>query len=117
MDITSKTTTGAEISSKPTISPVAQFTLLLTPVVMTCFYLVYALTGWVIDGRDKFNWSLEATRVALWVGSGIVVYSLLVLLFVRYKGAGKKHILVYSSFLHIGIAILTTVSVFVCVRM
>ncbi len=117
MAVTSKTTSEGEISSKPMISPVAQFTLLLTPVVMTCFYLVYALTGWVIEGRDKFNWSLEATRVALWVGSGIVLYSVLVLLFVRYRGVGKKHILVYSSFLHIGFAILTTVSVFVCVRM
>jgi hypothetical protein len=116
MDITAKTTAKDEISSKPRISPVAQFTLLLSPVVMTCFYLVYALTGWVVEGRDKFNWSLEATRVALWVGSGIILYSMLVLFFVRFKGAGKKHILVYSSFLHIALAIVTTVSVFVCVR-
>lgn len=116
LDVTSLMTSETRSSSRPHISPVPQFALLLSPVVMTCFYLVYAMTGWVIDGRDKFNWSIEAVRVASWVGSGIVLYSVLVLLYVYYKGVGRKHILVYSSVLHIVFAVLLTVSIFVCVR-
>jgi len=109
-------TNDAPSSSRPPVSPVLQFVLLLTPVVMTCFYLVYALTGWVVDGRDKLTWSIEAEGVAIWVGSGIVLYSLLVLLLAHYKGAGSKHILVYSSVLHIVLALLLTISIFVSVR-
>ena len=109
-------TNDAPTSSRPPVSPVLQFVLLLSPVVMTCFYLVYALTGWVIEGRDKLNWSIEAGGVAFWVGSGIVLYSLLVLLLAYYKGAGSKHILVYSSVLHIVLALLLTLSIFVSVR-
>lgn len=116
MDSTSVMTNDAPISSRPKVSPVLQFVLLLTPVVMTCFYLVYALTGWVIEGRHKLNWSIEAEGVAFWVGSGIVFYSLLVLLLARYKGVGRRHILVYSSIMHIAFAVLLTLSIHIAIR-
>ena len=116
MDSTSVMTNDVPSSSRPKVSPVLQFVLLLTPVVMTCFYLVYALTGWVIEGRDKLNWSIEAVGVAFWVGSGIVLFSLLVLLLARYKGVGLRHILVYSSFMHIAVAVLLTLSIYIAVR-
>ena len=116
MDTTSVMTNDTP-GSRPPVSPVLQFVLLLTPVVMTCFFLVYALTGWVIDGRDKLNWSIEASGVAIWVGSGIVLYSILVLLLARLKGTGPKHILVYSSAMHIVFALLLTLSIFVCIRL
>jgi len=104
-------------AASPTVSPVLQFVLLLTPMVMTCFYMVYALTGWVVEGRDKETWAIEAQNVAIWVGAGIALYSVLVMLLARFKGVWPKHILVYSSFMHIAIALLLTLSIFVCVRL
>lgn len=103
-------------SVKP-ISPVTQFSLLLIPVVMSCFFLVYSLTGWILDGRDKLNWSLEAPEVAVWVGTGIVLYCLVVILYARWKGAVRYHILNISSMLHIVLAVLLTASVFITVNM
>lgn len=100
-------------NSAKRISPVTQFVLLLTPVVMTCFFLVYALAGWVVDGRDKYNWSIEAREVAVWVGAGIVTYCLLVMLYAWWKGAARYHVLNLSSWLHIVMAVLLTISVFV----
>jgi len=48
-------TAGMEQNSVRPISPVTQFALLLIPVVMTCFFLVYSLTGWILEGRDKMK--------------------------------------------------------------
>jgi len=99
------------------ISPVTQFVLLLSPVVMSCFFLVYALAGWVVDGREKSNWSIEAPDVAIWTGSGIVIYCVLVMLYTRWKGAARYHMLNLSSWCHLVLAVLLTVSVFVAIRL
>lgn len=99
------------------VSPVAQFALLLTPVVMSCFFLVYALTGWIVDGRDKMLWSIEALDVALYTAFGIIVYSLAVMIYARFKGAERFHVLNLSSIGHIILAILLGISVFVTVNM
>jgi len=104
-------------TASPAVSPVMQFVLLLTPMVMTCFYMVYALTGWVVSGRDKATWAIEAESVAQWVGIGISLYCVLVMLYAYVKGVWPKHILVYSSYMHIALAILLTLSVFICVRL
>ncbi len=98
------------------ISPVTQFVLLLSPVVMTCFFLVYAIAGWVVDGREKFNWSVEAPSVASWTGAGIIAYGVLVLLYARWKGAARYHVLILSSWMHIVLAVLLTVSVFIAAK-
>ncbi len=103
-------------SVKP-ISPVVQFVLLLTPVVMSCFFLVYSLTGWIIEGRDKLNWALEAPGVAMWVGAGILIYSFLVMAYTRWKGAARYHVLNISSWGHILLAVLLTISVFITVKL
>lgn len=103
-------------SVKP-ISPVTQFVLLLSPVVMSCFFLVYSLTGWIIAGRDRLNWALEAPGVALWVGAGIVLYCLLVMIYARWKGAEQLHVLYVSSWGHMLLAILLTVSVLITVKL
>ena len=103
-------------SAKP-ISPVTQFVLLLTPVVMSCFFLVYALTGWIVEGRDMLNWALEAPGVATWVGAGLMLYCLAVLAYARWKGAARYHVLNVSSWGHILPAVLLTVSVFITVKL
>ncbi len=105
-----------QYSAKP-ISPVMQFVLLLTPVVMSCFFLVYALAGWVVEGRHKLNWSLEAPAVATWTAIGVVTYCIVVLLYARWKGATRYHVLYVSSWGHIFISVLLTISVFVAVKL
>ena len=98
------------------VGPVVQFTLLIVPVVMNGFFLVYALTGWVLEGRDHFNWSLEAPEVAGWVGFGIVVYAVLVGAYVRFSGGRWSHPLVLSRVAHGTLALLLIVSVLLASR-
>lgn len=98
------------------ISPILQFVLLIVPLVMSGFYTVYALTGVILDGRDKFNWSLEAESVAIYVGAGICIFSVLVLAFAKFHGAPRSHILSISGWGHMVLAVLLTVAVFVLVR-
>jgi len=98
------------------VGPVLQFSLLIVPLVMNCFFLVYALSGWVVSGRDKFNWSLEAPGVARWVCAGMLVYCALVLVFVRWRAGGWRHLLSLSSIFHAVLAVLLLVSVFISVK-
>ena len=99
------------------VHPVTQFVLLIVPVVMSGFFLVYSLTGLILEGRDRLNWSLEALDVALWVGGGIVVYSLLVILFANFKRLGRMHILPISAILHLVLALILTAVVYIIVKL
>jgi len=98
------------------VGPVLQFSLFIVPMVMNCFYMVYSLAGWVIDGRDKLNWSLEAPTVGLYVCSGILLFCAAVLAFVRWRGGRWSHLLSISSIAHALIAIGLTVSIFISLR-
>jgi putative copper export protein len=89
----------------------------MAPVVMNGFFLVYSLTGWAVEGRDKLNWALEAESVATWVGMGILIYSLAVMAYARWRGAARWHILNISSWGHIAVAALLVASVFISVRL
>ena len=101
--------------SRP-VGPVLQFLLLLVPFVMNGFFVVYALTGWVIEGRDKLNWSLEAGGVARWVGLGMLGFCALVVAFVRLSGGRWRHPLILSSTAHAAFALLMVVLVAVATR-
>jgi len=48
---------------------------------------------------------------------GVIAYSVLVLLYARWKGAAKYHLLVISSWGHIVLSILLTASVFITVKL
>lgn len=99
------------------ISPVAQFSLLLAPVVMSCFFLVYALTGLIIEGRDLLLWSIEAPDVAFYTGMGIVAYCIVVMVYARLKGATRYHVLNISSIGHIVLSVLLGICVLVTVKL
>ena len=99
------------------IGPVMQFALLIVPIVMSGFFLVYALTGWILEGRDRLNWALEAEFVAVWVGLGIVAYSLLVSCWVWLKGGARWHPLIVSSIGHVVLTLLLVISVFITTRL
>ena len=95
------------------VGHVTQFALLIVPIVVNGFLLVYALTGWFIDGRDKLNWSLEAGGVAYWVGLGVPVYGVLVVAWTRLMGGAWRHPLIVSSVLHALLALGLALSVVV----
>ena len=84
---------------------------------MSCFFLVYALTGLIIEGRDKVNWAIEAPEVALYTTFGIVAYSIVVMLYARWKGASRYHSLNISSIGHILLSALLCICVFVTVKL
>lgn len=99
------------------VGPVLQFSLFIIPIVMNCFYMVYALAGWVVEGRDKMTWSLEAPTVAFWVATSLLAYSLLVLAYVRWRGANWWHPLSVSSVAHSVVALALTASIFITVKL
>ena len=108
--------TIADAERARAVGPVTQFALLITPIVMNCFLLVYALTGWVIEGRDKLNWSLEAGGVALWVGLGVPLYGVLSIGWTRLMGGGWRHPLVLSGLFHTALALALAMAVLVAAR-
>ena len=104
--------------SKPyRMSAVLLFSLLVVPIVINCFFVVYGLVGWILEGRDKFKWSLEAEKVALWVALVVLVWCVLQLIYAHWKQLPRAHLLRISSYGHIVIAVLMTLSVFITVRL
>lgn len=104
--------------SKPySVSPVLLFALLMVPVVINCFFIVYALVGWILEGRDKLNWSLEAVELASWTALVVVFWCAMQLLYARWKKLPSGHILRISSYGHLFIAVLMTLSVIITVRL
>lgn len=94
------------------ISPLLQFALLLAPVVMSCFYIVYALVGLFIDGTSKMRWDEEAREVGLGVLALVLGYCTFSLLVVLLKRGGLYHPVTVSSFVHIIVAICLTALIF-----
>ncbi len=99
------------------VGPVMQFSLLIVPLVMNGFFMVYSLTGWIISGRDKLNWSLEAETVGVWVLSGLFIFCVPVVAYTYWRGGNRWHPLVVSSVGHIIVALLLTLSIFITVRL
>lgn len=98
------------------VGPVLQFALFIVPIVMNGFFSVYSLTGWILTGRDKANWALEAPSVALYVCVGMLIFCALVLLFTRWRGGTIRHVLSISSIAHSIVVVLLTLSVYIAVR-
>jgi hypothetical protein len=99
------------------IGPVLLLALLIIPVIMNGYLMVYSLAGWVLTGRDQLNWMQKAEPLALWMGAGIVFWCVLVMLLVRRIGAGRAHILLVSSVGHVVVACLSMASIFVTTRL
>jgi len=91
------------------VSPVWQFVCLLAPVVMTGFYMVYALVGLVIEGADKLKWSDEALQVGKLAVLIIFAINGLVMAYAFFHRLRFSHLLWLSPLTHIGIAIMLTV--------
>ncbi len=110
----SKASTLAEKSTEPrAVSPVWQFVCLLAPVVMTGFYLVYALVGLVIDGPNKLKWSEEALQVGVLNVMIIVLINGLVMAYAFFNRLRLSHLLWVSPIVHILIALLLTLLIWI----
>jgi len=94
------------------ISPLLQFALLLAPVVMSCFYIVYALVGLFIDGASKMRWDEEAREVGLGVLALVMGYCAFSLFVVWLKRASLYHPVTVSTFVHGIIAVCLTALIF-----
>ena len=94
-----------------------QFVLLIVPVVMSGFYLVYSLTGLILEGKHKLNWSLEALDVSYLVGGGIAIYSLCVIAFAYFRKLGRYHLLTVSAVIHLFLALILTAVVYIIVKL
>lgn len=105
------------LGNSPIAGPVLQFSLLIVPLVVNCFYMVYSLTGWVLEGRDKLNWAIEAPTVGLWVLVLVMVFSGLVLAYTRWRGGSWWHPLSVSSIGHMVLALLLTASILISVKL
>ncbi len=99
------------------VPPVLLFSMLMVPMVINCFFMVYSLVGWILEGRDKFNWELEAVTVAFRVAAVVLGWCALQLLYAQWKRLPSRHILRISSYGHIVIAVLMTLSVIITARL
>lgn len=104
----SKAIVNEQSSGPRPVSPVWQFVCLLAPVVMTGFYLVYALVGLIIEGSDKIKWSDEALQVGLLNTLIIVSINGLVMAYALYHRLKVTHLLWVSPIVHILIALTLT---------
>lgn len=102
--------TTTEVSA-PRVSPIITFISLLAPIVITSFYLVYALVGLVIDGQSKIKWSDEALVVGLRVMLLIVLMNAVVIFYAWVKKVSKTHLLWVSPLVHIGIGLALTLMI------
>ena len=92
-------------STQKSVSPVWQFVSLLAPIVLTGFYLVYALVGLFIEGQSKLKWSDEALTVGLRVTLLIIAMNGLVMAYAYYCKVKRTHLLWLSPLTHIAIAV------------
>lgn len=105
------------LGNSSAVGPVTQFALLLVPIVMSCFFVVYAMAGWVVDGRDRMNWSVEAPTVGVWVLLGMLGFCGLVIAYTRWRGGSWWHPLVVSSIGHMVLSVVLTLSILITVKL
>lgn len=112
--IVSKASTLTDKATEPrSVSPVWQFVCLLAPVVMTGFYLVYALVGLVIDGANKLKWTEEALQVGALNTMIILAINGLVMAYAFFHRLKLSHVLWVSPLVHIVIALLLTLLIWI----
>jgi hypothetical protein len=96
---------------RPRVSAIIVFVSLLAPMVLTGFYLVYALVGLIIDGQSKIKWSDEALNVGLRMLLLIVILNIVVMLYAWVKKVSGAHPLWVSPVAHITVGVLLTVMI------
>ena len=77
---------GAVMGAEPRpVHPALQLLLMLAPIAMNGFFLVYALVGVFLDGKEHLRWSGEALSVASWICFIMLGYSLFLYAIARLR--------------------------------
>jgi len=90
------------------VHPALQLLILLAPVVLNGFFLIYALVGLVLEGDSMQRWSDEALDVSLWLTVVNVGYSLFEHLLARWRRLPLRCLLNISAGGHLLLALLLT---------
>ncbi|GEM_PF-2719812 len=93
------------------IHPALQLLILLAPVVLNGFFLIYALVGLVLEGDSMLRWSDEALGVSLWLTLVNLGYSLFEFLLARWRRLPLRCLLNISAGGHLLLALLLTAMV------
>lgn len=97
------------------INPALQLLILLVPVVLNGFFLVYALVGLILEGDSMQRWRDEALEVSLWVCAVILGYSLFQHLLMRARQLPANSLLNISAIGHAVLGIVLAALVVVLV--
>lgn len=97
---------GAAMGAEPRpVHPALQLLLLLAPIALNGFFLVYALVGMFLEGKDRLYWTDEALDVAGWVCIVMLGYSLFLHAIARLRRLRGWVLLNIAAAAHAGIAI------------
>ncbi len=96
--------------------PLKSFALMLFPWVMTGFYFVYALLGWVLEPNEFIRWAYEAREVSNGILLLTVILNVPSWLYGHYHGLPWLSRLKISATFHILIALMLTGFVYYLTR-
>lgn len=91
---------AGEARSGVSVSMVALLPLLLIPLVISGFFLVYALVGLVLEGDSLIRWRNEAWSVSWPTASIQLGVCVCIIAYARYKKLPWGHLLNWSSIAH-----------------
>ena len=91
---------------------VALLPLVLIPLVISGFLLVYTLVGGVLEGDGLQRWVSEARGVALPTVLVQIACCLGIVGYARYRGLPWRHLLNWMSLVNIALALILIVLVF-----
>lgn len=95
------------------VSAVATLPLLLIPIVISGFFLVFTLVGLILEGDSLALWQNESWNVAWPVAAAQIGLSVCIFAFARYRNLPPSHLLSWSGFVHAGLALVLVVIVYV----
>ena len=94
-------------------STVALLPLVLIPIVISGFLLVYALVGGVLEGDSLQRWLDEAWSVALPTGLVQALCCLCIVAYVRHRGMPWNHMYIWLSALNTALAAVLVALVYI----
>ena len=94
-----------ESRRRVSVSIVTRLPLLLIPLVISGFFLVYTLVGLVLEGDSLSLWIDESWSVAWPVAAGQIGVCACIIAFARYKKLPFSHVLSWSGLVHIALVL------------
>lgn len=97
---------GAMAGAEPRpVHPALQLLLMLAPIALNGFFLIYALVGLFLEGKEHLYWSGEALEVSLWMCLIMLAYSLFLYAIARLRRLPGWCLINIAAVGHAGLAI------------